>query len=419
MRYSNLIILLICSLIATSSTSHAETAFDITSLDRSAMSTGGKVINVDFSGTQLKSVYPSAPISNVTGTLTTASTFAGVGALARRGFLVLNRAFPYVAVASTGYMLYSDLRAIVQNDPARYPTLNQLMSGSIEGKPGTDYNVGDWISFGSKYGTIKSKTWNPSVMSNSNYPTGIFQNGAGISILVALDAYRWAGYYTYYIGPNSPAGSAPVVPATDAEIAANFANANALQGPAGLEFEQAYANHPEKMQVPITPGQVQALQSGEESKANSATALHQDTLEQIKNQLQEEYNQNPTPEKLRELQKAIADLAKAQADQAKADQLAPPALPPENTYDTTIDVPEKKSIMALLLDFTSDSPLKALVDSFTITTSDLQDKISVGTVYGQPFEFDFSRYDATFASCGGVLLIIAHGFAILIVIKGW
>lgn len=124
---------------------------------------------------------------------------------------------------------------------------------------------------------------------------------------------------------------------------------------------------------------------------------------------------------------AAADAAKAQADAAKAAAEADAAaaaaasasIPTATGYDVEIIAPDKKSISDLLSSWVSSSPLSAMVRSFTISTSGAVSSVSCGTIYGRELKFDFIRYADTFSACGGVLLVIVHGFAVFIVIKGW
>lgn len=94
-------------------------------------------------------------------------------------------------------------------------------------------------------------------------------------------------------------------------------------------------------------------------------------------------------------------------------------LPSDNTYDTNIDVPVLKSIGTLLSSIIASSPIAAMINTFRIDTINGVCKVSCGQVYGREFEIDLCRYESTFISLGGVLLIISHGFAVLIVVRGW
>lgn len=123
--------------------------------------------------------------------------------------------------------------------------------------------------------------------------------------------------------------------------------------------------------------------------------------------------------------KALEDKLKAEqaasaAAKAQDDALVAPTLGPDNGYDTDITgLPEKKGIGDLLGTFVASSPLVSMVKSFTVTTSSASGVVPIGNVYGQDLSFDFTRWESTLRACGGVLIIIMHGFAVFVVIRGW
>jgi hypothetical protein len=117
-----------------------------------------------------------------------------------------------------------------------------------------------------------------------------------------------------------------------------------------------------------------------------------------------------------------AALVAGQAQQkAENDALVAPALPGDNVYAPggEDDKPAKKVISDLLGSFISSSPLVAMVKSFNITTTGASAIVPIGMIYGQDLKFDFTRWQPVLAGCGGILLIIMHGFAVLIVVRGW
>lgn len=129
---------------------------------------------------------------------------------------------------------------------------------------------------------------------------------------------------------------------------------------------------------------------------------------------------------------AAADAAEAAAARARAEyeqykeqqqkedeELEVPTIPDSGGYDSNITPPDKKSIPELLTEWGEQSPLAGMVRSFTIETSSPVTSVSCGTYFGQEIKFDFSRYENIFTVCGGVFLVIAHGFCVLIVIRGW
>ena len=118
---------------------------------------------------------------------------------------------------------------------------------------------------------------------------------------------------------------------------------------------------------------------------------------------------------------------KAKEDKLKADQLndelednvTVPGTGGDNEYNTDVETPGKSSISTLITNFISSAPLVAMVKSFTISTSGSSGVVPIGMVYGQDLSIDFTRWEPVLAGCGGVLLVIMHGFAVLIVIRGW
>lgn len=119
---------------------------------------------------------------------------------------------------------------------------------------------------------------------------------------------------------------------------------------------------------------------------------------------------------------AAAQVKQAEVTQAQADAeavTAAPAVPETGTYDTLLDLPVVKPIATLLTAFVSSSPLTAMLRSFNLTTSSTVCSVSCGTIYGKELSFSFCRYTEDFAKLGGFLLVVTHGFAVLVVIRGW
>ena len=114
---------------------------------------------------------------------------------------------------------------------------------------------------------------------------------------------------------------------------------------------------------------------------------------------------------------ALADTAAAEA--AKDDNLTSPAVGGNNAYDTVIDAPVKKNITGLLGGFINSSPIVSMVKSFKMTTSSPLADIPIGMIYGQQLSFNFSRWESVLTGLGGVLILIMHGYCVLIVVRGW
>lgn len=115
--------------------------------------------------------------------------------------------------------------------------------------------------------------------------------------------------------------------------------------------------------------------------------------------------------------KLKADIAKQELEDSKNTSTVP-STGEASTFNTDITAPEKKGITGLLSSFVASAPLVSMVKSFTMTASG-SGVVAVGEVYGKDINFDFSRWESTFRLLGGVLLVIMHGFAILVVVKGW
>lgn len=162
--------------------------------------------------------------------------------------------------------------------------------------------------------------------------------------------------------------------------------------------------------------QISALKDVVNVKAATDAALA--ATQTAINTAQVNYTANPTPENRQILDNLLAQQAAQVAAQVKEDLIIAPDLP-TNAYDPTITAPDKKDISSLLGFFISSSPLVSMVRSFTINTSSASCSMPVGTVYGQQLSFDFCRYQSLLLGCGGILLIIMHGFAVFIVIRGW
>lgn len=189
--------------------------------------------------------------------------------------------------------------------------------------------------------------------------------------------------------------------------------------PANIETAQPYTlpSFPTQAQV----GAASSLYAGQGdvAAANNAVAI-----------AQQNYNNNPTPENAQTLADAQAAAAAAAARYAElerqleellddGDGAITPSLPGDSVYDSDFDLPELKGIAGLLTQFVSNSPLAGMVRSFSISTGGGESSFSAGQVYGRELSFSFSRWEPYLRMCGGALIIIAHGFAVMIVIRGW
>ena len=95
------------------------------------------------------------------------------------------------------------------------------------------------------------------------------------------------------------------------------------------------------------------------------------------------------------------------------------AVPDAGIYDGSIIAPVLKNISSLLSSFLTNSPIAGIIKTFTLKTSLASPVVDCGDIYGKPFKFDFSRWQGFLTACGSLLMVIVHGYAILIVMKGW
>jgi hypothetical protein len=184
----------------------------------------------------------------------------------------------------------------------------------------------------------------------------------------------------------------------------------------------------------INDKQVDARDSGN----TSVTVHNQATQDAWKN-----YSTNRTPDNLTAWRNAQAAAAAADAARQNADaqntlldrlkdllggsfenlssakSSSTQGISGSSGYDANVTVPDKKSIASLLTQCVSTSPLAAMVHSFSVSVSNPVSSVTCGTFYGKEIKFDFARYESVFQTCSGVLLILVHGFAVLIVLRGW
>lgn len=189
--------------------------------------------------------------------------------------------------------------------------------------------------------------------------------------------------------------------------------------PANIETAQPYTMPSFPTQAQVGAATSLYAGQGDVAAANNAVSV-----------AQQNYNNNPTPENAQALADAQAAAAAAAARYAElerqleellddGDGTTTPSLPGESAYDSDFDLPELKGIAGLLTQFVSNSPLAGMVRSFSISTGGGESSFSAGQVYGRELSFSFSRWEPYLRMCGGLLIIIAHGFAVMVVIRGW
>lgn len=163
-----------------------------------------------------------------------------------------------------------------------------------------------------------------------------------------------------------------------------------------------------------------AANAESESAADPTNQAKKDEAERLREIADAAKRAADAAESAAEAAEAAAAAAKVEA--AKDDEeakLLVPGLPGNNTYDLSVDTPDKKSLASLLSSWFNSSPIKSMLQSFTMQTENTESSVYVGEVYGKEISFDFARYQNTFALMGGVLLAVVHGIAVYIVVRGW
>lgn len=427
------IVLLLLILFTVPSLSFANTAFDLTALEQAAYS-GGRYISVpadNYGTVPLKLLTPGTATANVVSPLVTSVARPTGMALARKSIAVVGSKLPYVGLAVTGYMLYNDLRGIVSDNPSAYPNLvNSLYRPDLPLVP----SVGSYVTAANgdiyQVATIYSTTGFSSDMSMQSdasstgwqvviYGPYAYNGNYGYS------GYTWTRYYGATTGLIIHPSNVPQTPLTDAEIAANFEAANMTQAKLD-QLDLAMRNNAQHVQIDNAAEIATALQTANMEKAIEAKGRELAALQDLVDSLNTQYTNYPTAENLQKLTQAIANLEKAKSEllnlnQQQSDREADvaPSLPADNIYDSAIEAPEKKDITSLLGQWVTSSPLAGMVSSFVMTVDNPVCSVSCGEVYGKELSISLCRYADTFTICGGVLLVIVHGFAVLIVIRGW
>lgn len=114
---------------------------------------------------------------------------------------------------------------------------------------------------------------------------------------------------------------------------------------------------------------------------------------------------------------AAAATATAAADKVAVDAVDV-SLPAANVYDPMITPPEKKDIGALLLAAATNSPLSRAVGAMGVESADPRSEIVIEGVYGRTLTISLLRWEPSMRAVGAVAVLIAEGFAILVVLRG-
>ncbi|SKA25028.1 hypothetical protein SAMN02745119_03358 [Trichlorobacter thiogenes] len=345
-----------------------------------------------------------------------------------------------------------------KGNPSKYPKIaaatlspsyTDLPIGTVMSAGGLRYKITGSSSIGSRF-CGSSKPTSPPVYAGGYYYTDYSSS----SVLNCSPPY--SGFVTMIypaVQTNDPLSNLPTTPSSISEFAQKLANSSStILAPANVfsdyygEIDDYIKNNPGSVSViasdnptqvdtgtlatlptPATQAQVSAASAlaqgaNATAAANNAVAVAQGN-----------YNANPTPENAQRLANAQAAAAAAAARQAELqrelDNLDPNEVEDagdtaltglgDNEYDGTYEQPEKKGLLGLLQGFVASSPLTSMVRSFTISTSSTESTLSAGTIYGKELNFSFSRWEPFLRLCGAALIIIAHGFAVMVVVRGW
>jgi len=329
---------------------------------------------------------------------------------------------PVIGYLSTGYMTYAAIRDIVKGSPSTYPQLG----AAVNDAPHNSYTIGSTIyvaGYGAYQITGLKATWTQTV-GTYNPATNPIMAAGYIQYYYNMDSnglFKSSDHY--WVSPIDNPTSPP-----DANVTGDLGGGSGLtQGQTNELVDMAKAN-PSKVSFPDAALAAAAVQSQIDAEQAQNLANKLANYQDAKTKYDTLCASNPGSDycaKAKEMAAAIestkAEQLKLSQDQAATkaeDNLQPPPLPPDNVYDPTITPPEKKSILQLLTDWASASPLAGMISSFTVNTTSPFNYVSCGTVYGREIKFEFARYTDVFQICGGILLAVAHGLAVLWVVRG-
>jgi len=361
-----------------------------------------------------------------------------------------------------GGMLATDLHNLYEaatNNPDDYPNLKDALSqdavdgafpeinppvGSVITANETDGTLTNYITAstftpatpwgGSSSGTALKTNW-PTMKGMKVYQTRLYY----IQYVRDYDATKfvyqyWSAYTsgtttappTAGLPDSSVGGPLPVAEAIsnitnpdgslkpEIQSEVNNAIASGAASPTGITGTDSFSGQA------ITPEWIEAL--GRRLAAQNATDLARDAVTAAETAVATNTDPALDADLARRLADAQRELADAQREQAEIDQAAQTAADtaqnlPKNTYDTTIQAPEKKNISTLLQSAYSNSPLTRLLRSFTFTIDDPKSVIYFGTFYGQDIIVDFARWQDSMVIAGSLLLAATHMLSVVIIFK--
>lgn len=373
-------------------------------------------------------LLPTAPSTNIPTPVTATSTTVtknAIGSYAGKSMTVA------LAIGTGALMEYAISHQALNPYLA---TLAQTQTNAPLGVTGASSNLpsGSYLNVdNANYGNSSAvvRTSGAGVIWNSNYlaattPRSLIYNG-DIFVWVpnggAANANGLYGYTQWCYPGSITSAPVPVYAPSTAEIFSLGLNASPL---AQAEISNALVANPSLATYPSADVIANAQAATAAATATASTAAQTAAQTAVTN-AQTAYNAAPSATTQAQLDLARLELAKLELAQAQKAQdaleqetLEEPNLPDNNEYNTDVVLPDKKPISSLLSSFVNSSPLVCMVKTFTMSASGTG-VVPVGNVYGTEMKFDFSRYEGTFRSMGGILLIIMHGFAILVVVRGW
>ena len=389
----------------------------------------------------LKDVPPGAKALEVLGTT------AGTALVARKAVAVLGKLNPLLT-AVTLVMTAAELLEWANKSPANKAYFDGIAVGGPSDIKATSL-VDDNVSIPKYLGTSNIK----SIRTSSGYLNGNQVAGGQCTatsgtvcityqIVSIASPFYYTNTFELSVGPPLPkppnAADSDVNWWYDAVSANNAAPVGSKAFPnMDAGFDQAISDalaknpnasgltYPTAAELGYASASLDAVEAAKTAGAG-ATAAAETSKATVDNQLQAAKARviagTGTQAEVDQLQR-IADALdlqskKDEAAKAEQDALIPPPVD-INIYDISIPLPDKKDIMKLLTDFLASSPLVSMVQSFRINVDGGVNKLYVGNFWGTELYFDFSPWEPKLLACGGMLMIIMHGFCVLVVIRGW
>lgn len=321
--------------------------------------TDGMNVPVGYSFRYFDVMFPSAANSSLSAPMSRAAVTATEKAVFRKGLGYAAGAIPYIGFALSAYMMYDDIRDIVNSDPSRYPNLYQatildrdLSVDDLNSSPGL-------ISEGSTVSGVKQL--------EGGYVNGLVKVGPAVSsyytstscapyynsgAFVALSSYSGtpangtcadgshvrSGIEVLYRPSSIVSSPALPLPADDGQMTYNLGGSSGLGSAQDSELVDAMLNNPSKVHLD-NPSPVADSIASEQNKEIAAKQAEQ--VQNLKDRvadLQTKCDANPGSDYCTELKKAKAELADAEEKQIVGIQ---------QQTDKPVDSPEPDEIKTL------------------------------------------------------------------------